>query len=113
MRTRAHSETPMETYGQQTRRGSIGEREAMKKLIEDGYIVTTSETSPHGAIDIIARKGGRTRRIQVKRISSRVFATRESARNRIRIKPYLIEEIPKGLEVWVYDGANHLYIFRK
>lgn len=113
MKTKAHSRTPQATYGKQTARGNIGERRAAKILREKGYSVSLSPQHPRGVADIIARKAGKVRKIQVKRISSRNFSTAAAARNRIAGKPFNLSSLPAGYELWVFDKSNNLYIFKK
>lgn len=110
--TKAQRNTPQKTYGKQTQRGNIGEKRAAAILRKMGYSVSYSPGHPHGIADIIARKGKSVRRIQVKRISSRTFLTAEAARNRIRGKPFNLERLPTGYELWVFDKENTLYKFR-
>lgn len=110
--TRAQKKTPQATYGKQTHRGNIGEQRAAALLRKEGYQVTLSPGHPHGTADIIARKGATVRKIQVKRISSRSFATAAAARNRIRGKPFKLGKLPEGYELWVFDAKNNLYKFR-
>jgi len=113
MKTIAQSKTPKKTYGKQTERGNIGERKAASILRKDGWSVSLSPEHPRGAADIIARKGNRVRKIQVKRISSRTFSNAETARNRFRGKPYYLDKLPAGVELWVFDQVGHLYTFKE
>ena len=113
MRTDAHDYSPQETYGKQISRGNTGEKRAAKIMRDAGYTVTYSEKHPHGPTDLTCKKGKEVRRIQVKRISSRVFRTAKAARNRMRGKPFCIKTIPAGTELWVFDAENNLYKFRR
>lgn len=113
MRTKAQIYTPMEVYGKQTHRGNIGENHAAKDLRNQGYHVSHSPSHPHGYDDLIAVKGKTTRRIQVKRISSRSFRTAETARKRMAGKPFNIKKVKPGHELWVYDKQNRLFVFKK
>lgn len=112
METNVQNEAPQKTHRRQNARGNLGVEKAAAFLRECGYTVTKPDAHPRGYADIVAKKRKETRHIQVTRISSRAILTRSAARNRIRGKPYCIEEIPNGLEVWVYDRDNRLYIFR-
>lgn len=109
--TKAQKNNPQKVYGKQTARGDKGEAKAASLLRRRGYSVKKSKEHPRGKADIIATKGETTRYIQVKRISSRVFATKEAARNRMLGKPFKVN-LPAGYELWVFDAAGHLYIFR-
>lgn len=112
MKNNTKSETPQKSCRRQNARGNLGVEKAAAFLRECGYTVTKPDAHPRGYADIVAKRRGITRYIQVKWILSRAILTRSAARNRIRGKPYCIEEIPNGLEVWVYDRDNRLYIFR-
>lgn len=100
-------------YGKQIGRGNAGERRAARTLRRQGYSVSFNRDHPQGLTDLTARRAGRTKRIQVKNITSRNLETREAARHRIAGKPFGLKQIPAGLEVWVYDKSNHLYKFTK
>lgn len=113
MKTKAQEKTPQKTYGKQTARGNYGEAKAANLLRADGYKVSLTPEHPHGPADLIAKKGNRTRYIQVKRISSRVFLSAETARNRMRGKPFNLDKLPKGVELWVFDAAGNLYKFKE
>ncbi len=97
-------------YGKNYGRGRAGEKRAAASLRRAGYSVRISPGSA-GFADVTAKKGGRTRRIQVKTISSRRILTKEAAERRIRGRPYNVR-IPRGGEVWVYDGDGRLHIIR-
>ena len=109
--TRAQKHTPQKTYGQQVRRGDIGEARARKLLEKEGWKVSFTPQHPHGKCDLCAKKNGRERNIQVKRISSRAFCTPEAARKRMSGRPFNIKRIPKNTELWVFDRDGHLYKF--
>lgn len=112
-RTKAQEKNPQKTYGQQTHRGNIGEKHAADLLRKEGYSVSISKTHPRGIADIIAVKGNETRKIQVKRISSRNFLTASAARNRLAGKPFNLKRLPTGYELWIFDASNRLYTFRR
>ena len=112
-KTKAHERSPMKTYGKQTHRGDLGERRAAAILRAEGYSVELSPSHPHGIHDLIARKGKTVRKIQVKRITSRTFATPAAARNRISGKPFNLKKIPTGYELWVFDQKGNLFRFTK
>lgn len=97
-------------YGQNYERGRAGERRAAAALRRAGYSVSISPGSA-GFSDIVAKKNGKIRRIQVKTFSSRRFLTKQAAENRIRGKPFNVR-IPAGGEVWVYDADGRRYIIR-
>lgn len=111
--TKAQKKHAKAVYGKNIKRGDIGERRAAGMLRRDGYSVHLTDTHPRGPGDLKASKPGRTRVIQIKRISSRNLATKQAARNRIAGKPFGLRTIPKGLEVWVFDKSNRLYKFTK
>lgn len=112
-RTKAQERTPQKTYGGQTHRGDLGEQRAAAILRQEGYSVELSPLHPHGTADIIARKGKTVRKIQVKRITSRTFATPAAARNRMAGKPFNLKKLPPGYELWVFDQKGNLYRFKK
>jgi Holliday junction resolvase len=97
-------------YGRNYERGRAGERRAAAALRRAGYSVSISPGSA-GFSDIVAKKNGKIRRIQVKTFSSRRFLTKEAAEKRIRGKPFNVR-IPAGGEVWVYDADGRRYIIR-
>lgn len=97
-------------YGRNYDRGRAGERRAAATLRRAGYSVSISPGSA-GFSDVIAKKGGKTRRIQVKTFSSRRFLTKGAAERRIRGEPFNVR-IPKGGECWVYDADGRRYIIR-
>lgn len=97
-------------YGRNYERGRAGERRAAAALRRAGYSVSISPGSA-GFSDIVAKKNGKIRRIQVKTFSSRRFLTKQAAENRIRGKPFNVR-IPAGGEVWVYDADGRRYIIR-
>lgn len=99
-----------ENYGRNYARGRAGERRAAASLRRAGYSVSISPGSA-GFSDVVAKKGGKTRRIQVKTLSSRRLLTKEAAENRIRGKPYNVR-IPAGGECWVYDADGRRHIIR-
>jgi len=111
MKTIAHVKTPKETYSKQTNRNNIGKNRAAWILWQHGYSVSFSPTLPYEKSELIAKRGNKTRFIQVKRISSRVFKTAEAARNRIRGKPFNVGKLPAGYELWVFDAGNNLFKF--
>ncbi|MCZ0862262.1 hypothetical protein [Methanocorpusculum vombati] len=113
MKTKAQKNSPQKTYGKQTARGNTGERRAADILRKAGYTIRKPAAHPHGTDDLIATRGSEVRRIQVKRISSRVFSTEQAARNRLAGKPFLIKSIAPGHEVWLFDGNHNLFIFTK
>lgn len=97
-------------YGKNRNRGLKGEDRAARALRAQGYTVKRAPASA-GFCDLTATKGGKTRCIQVKTISSRRLLTKEVAENRIRGKPFNVR-IPAGGEVWVYDMDGRLHIIR-
>lgn len=97
-------------YGKNKQRGDTGEKR-VKEILEDrGYRVKLSENG-RGFADLVARKGGKTKRIQVKNITSRRILTASAARKRIAGKPFDIKRIPKDGEVWVFDKDGRRYVF--
>ena len=97
-------------YGKNYERGRAGERRAAAALRRAGYSVSISPGSA-GFADVVAKKGGKTRRIQVKTFSSRRFLPKRAAERRIRGEPYNVR-IPKGGEVWVYDMDGRRYVIQ-
>jgi len=74
----------------------------MRRMRSDGaYTITEDE----GWADLTARKGGKTRRIQVKEFSSRAIESPEVARRRARSHPHN----GRG-EIWVYEKNGRRYI---
>jgi len=108
--TGTKNKTGRQNYGKNYGRGRAGEKRAAASLRRAGYSVRISPGSA-GFPDVTAKKGGRTRRIQVKTISSRRILTKEAAERRIRGRPYNVR-IPRGGEVWVYDGDGRRHIIR-
>lgn len=100
-------------YGKQIERGNAGERRAADILKKQGYTVKYSASHPRGKTDLTAKKGTRTRHIQVKTITSRNLKTERAARRRIAGQPFKLQRIPKGIEVWVFDKSNRLYQFKQ
>ena len=72
-------------YGQNYQRGRGAEGRAAAILRRDGWSVNISPGS-RGSADLIARKGARVRRIQVKAIGIRDMRTGEAARGRVEAK---------------------------
>jgi len=95
-------------YGRNYSRGRTGEAKAAADLRKKGYSVKVSKGS-RGPADVIARNGSHTRKIQVKRFTSRAFSTKAAARNRVTGAPY---NVPSGREVWVYDANGKVWKFR-
>ena len=109
--TRAHKTVRGRcNYGKNYERGRAGERRAAAALRREGYSVAVSRGSA-GFSDLVAKKGTKIRKIQVKTISSRRFSTKEAAEKRIRGKPFNVR-IPAGGEVWVYDADGRRYVIR-
>jgi Holliday junction resolvase len=97
-------------YGKNYSRGRKGEQRAAAALRREGYSVRIAPGSA-GFSDVRATKNSRTRRIQVKTLSSRRILTKEAAENRIRGKPFNVR-IPAGGEVWVYDADGRRHVIR-
>jgi len=97
-------------YGKNYDRGRAGERRAAASLRRAGYSVSISPGSA-GFSDVVAKKSGRTRKIQVKTISSRRILTKGAAEKRIRGKPFNVR-IPAGGECWVYDMDGRRHVVR-
>jgi|GEM_PF-2998701 len=97
-------------YGKNYGRGRTGERRAAAALRRAGYSVSITRASA-GFSDVKATKKGKTRKIQVKTLSSRRILTKEAAENRIRGKPFNVR-IPAGGEVWVYDADGRRHVIR-
>lgn len=95
-------------YGRNYSRGRTGEARTAAALRREGYSVKVTKGS-RGPADVIARKGSHTRKIQVKRFTSRAFSTKAAARNRVTGAPY---NVPSGREVWVYDANGKVWKFR-
>ena len=110
--TKAQKEKPMAVYGKQTARGNKGEAKAAALLRAEGYRVTKTPTHPHGPADLIATKGKTKRYIQVKAITSRTFATKQAAINRMAGRPFNVT-LPAGYELWIFDQKGNLYKIRK
>jgi len=97
-------------YGKNLDRGLKGEDRAIRTLRAQGYTVKRAPASA-GFCDLTATKGGKTRCIQVKTISSRRFLTKKAAENRIKGEPFNVR-IPAGGEVWVYDMDGRLHVIK-
>jgi len=89
-------------YGQNYQRGRGAEGRAAAILRRDGWSVNISPGS-RGPAGLIARKGTRVRRIQVKAIGSRDIRTVEAARRRVKGKPF---NVSRGREVWLYSAGT-------
>lgn len=89
-------------YGKNYQRGRGAEERAARILRRDGWSVTISPGS-RGPADLIARKGTRVRRIQVKQITSRNIGTTAAARRRVKGEPF---NVPRGREVWLYSAGT-------
>lgn len=100
-----------ENYGKNRLRGSRGELKVKRMLEEEGYTVKVT-ANEGGFADITAKKGNETRKIQVKRISSRRFLTPEAARNRIAGAPFNVKRLAPNGELWVFDRDGRLYVFK-
>lgn len=94
-------------YGKNYQQGREAEKAAAARLRRQGYSAKLSPGSK-GRADVTATKNGRTKKIQVKKITSRTFATVTAARNRMRGKPY---NVPPGTKVELTDGAGHIWRF--
>ena len=97
-------------YGRNYDRGRSCEEKIARSLRGAGWSASLSPGSR--GWDITAKKNGRTRRIQVKCLSSRRINSAEVARTRIAHRPWNIKKIPAGAEVWVYDADGRRYILR-
>jgi len=93
-------------YGRNTARGDKGENRAIANLRRNGFSDVHTAGNRRGPWDVCGSKNGRKKKVQVKRISSRTFASKAAVRNRIRGKPYFV---PSSQECWVYDGAGKLW----
>lgn len=91
-------------YGKNYARGIAAEERAARSLRRAGWSVEVSPGS-RGRADLIARKKGQTRRIQVKEFSSRAIESAEVARRRARSHPHN----GRG-EIWVYEKNGRRYI---
>lgn len=97
-------------YGRNYDRGRSCEEKIARSLRGAGWSASLSPGSR--GWDITAKKNGRTRRIQVKCLSSRRIESAAVARRRIAHRPWNIKTIPAGAEVWVIDGDGRRYIIR-
>jgi len=103
MKTKAqHTREGRRNYGKNYQRGRGAEERAARILRRDGWSVTISPGS-RGPADLIARKGEKVRRIQVKEIASRRICTVEAARRRVKGKPF---DVPRGREVWLKSAGR-------
>ncbi len=105
------TKTGRKNYGKNYGRGRAGERKAAAALRQAGYSVSISRGSA-GFADVTAKKNGRTRRIQVKTLSSRRILTKEAAKKRIEGKPFNVRSRPAGGEIWVYDADGRRHVLR-
>lgn len=99
-----------DNYGRNYDRGRSCEEKIARSLRGSGWSVSLSPGSR--GWDITAKKNGRTRRIQVKCLSSRRIESKEVARRRVAGLPFNVKRIPAGAEVWVYDADGRRYIIR-
>ena len=97
-------------YGRNYGRGRACEEAAARSLRGSGWSVSLAPGSR--GWDITAKKNGRTRRIQIKCLSSRRIESAAVARRRIAHRPWNIKRIPAGAEVWVFDADGRRYILR-
>lgn len=108
-RTKAHSTRDgKKTYGKNYENGIRAEEKAARSLRASGWDVVVSPGS-RGRDDIIATKGGKTRKIQVKSISSRALMSADVAKRRVQGKPYNAGRLSKDREIWVYDRDGRCY----
>ena len=95
-------------YGKNYGRGVDAENKAARLLASEGWSVSRSPGS-RGRDDLIAVRGGKTKRVQVKNISSRALMSEDVARRRVQGEPYMAGRRSANREIWVYDRDGRLY----
>lgn len=96
-------------YGKNFERGICAEERAARSLRGAGWSVELSPGS-RGRADLVARKAGVKKEIQVKEFRSRVIESPEVARRRAMSYPHNARRPgPRG-EIWVYEKNGRRYV---